>query len=206
MPTILLVRHGETDWNRSGQIMGERSVPLNARGEAQARTLAGMLGPGSARALYCSPVERARQTAQILAPALQRPVCALRDLREIAFGEWEGRFWRDLTDDLIRHSFYTKPDEARPPGGETLREVQARAVAALQGALRQDRLSERDQVVVVSHADVIRAIVAHYLELDLQTIRRMRIDHASVTAVGIGEGLTDLLFLNYTPAPDALRT
>ncbi len=205
MPTILLVRHGETDWNRSGQIMGERPIPLNRRGEAQAQALAGVLGPGAARAVYSSPVQRARQTAQILAAAIQRSVDTDRALTEIGVGAWEGRFWRDLTDDLIRHNFYRKPEEARPPGGETLREVQVRAVSAVQRAIGQASLSEQDRLVIVSHADVIRAIVAHYLELDLQTIRRMRIDHASVTAIGLGDGLTDLLFLNYTPAPEVLK-
>ncbi len=205
MPTILLVRHGETDWNRSGQIMGERPIPLNRRGEAQAQALAGVLGPGAARAVYSSPVQRARQTAQILAAAIQRSVDTDRALTEIGVGAWEGRFWRDLTDDLIRHNFYWKPEEARPPGGETLREVQVRAVSAVQRAIGQASLSEQDRLVIVSHADVIRAIVAHYLELDLQTIRRMRIDHASVTAIGLGDGLTDLLFLNYTPAPEVLK-
>lgn len=205
MPTILLVRHGETDWNRTGQIMGERPVPLNARGEAQAKALAAVLGPGVARALYSSPVHRARQTAEILAAAIQRAVDTDRALTEIGVGEWEGKFWRDLTDDLIRHHFYAKPNEARPPGGETLWEVQVRAVSAVERAVERAGLSGEDRLVVVSHADVIRAIVAHYLELDLETIRRMRIDHASVTAIDLGKGLTDLLFLNYTPAPEALK-
>ncbi len=205
MPTVLLVRHGETDWNRSGQIMGERPIPLNTRGEAQAQALAGVLGPGVARAVYSSPIQRARQTAQILAAAVERPVDTDHALTEIGVGEWEGKFWRDLTDDLIRHNFYAKPDEARPPGGETLREVQVRAVAAVQRAIEQPGLSGEDRLVIVSHADVIRAIVAHYLELDLKTIRRVRIEHASVTAIGLADGVADLLFLNYTPAPEALR-
>ncbi len=205
MPTILLVRHGETDWNRSGQIMGERPIPLNARGEAQANALAAVLGPGVARAVYSSPVHRARQTAQILAAAMQRAVDTDRALTEIGVGEWEGKFWRDLTEDLVRHNYYAKPDEARPPGGETLREVQVRAVSAVQRAMERAGLSGEDRLVIVSHADVIRAVVAHYLELDLQTIRRIRIDHASVTAIGLGDGLTDLLFVNYTPAPEALK-
>lgn len=206
MPTVLLVRHGETDWNRSGQIMGERPIPLNRRGEAQAQALAGVLAPGVARAVYSSPVQRAQQTARILAKAIQRPVDTDRALTEIGVGEWEGRFWRDLTDDLIRHNFYAKPEEARPPGGETLREVQVRAVSAVQRAVERGGVSGEDRLVIVSHADVIRAIVAHYLELDLQTIRRMRIDPASVTAIGLADRCTDLLFLNYTPAPEALRS
>lgn len=185
--------------------MGQQPIPLNARGEAQASALAAVLGPGVARALSSSPVHRARQTAQILAASLQHSVDTDRALTEIGVGEWEGRFWRDLTDDLIRHDFYTKPDEARPPGGETLREVQARAVSGVERAIERAGLAAEDRLVIVSHADVIRAIVAYYLDLDLQTIRRMRIDHASVTGLRLVDGLTDLLFLNYTPAPAALK-
>lgn len=86
-----------------------------------------------------------------------------------------------------------------------MREVQERAVSAVERAIDRAGLSGEDRLVVVSHADVIRAIVAHYLGLDLQTIRRMRIDHASVSGIGLQDRATDLLFLNYTPSPDALK-
>jgi len=87
MPTILLVRHGETDWNRSGQIMGERPVPLNQNGEAQVKRLASFLKSRSIHALYSSPVARAIQTGEILASVLQVPLTADRGLTEIKVGE-----------------------------------------------------------------------------------------------------------------------
>ncbi|MGH7229590.1 MAG: histidine phosphatase family protein [Nitrospiraceae bacterium] len=201
MSTLLLVRHGETDWNRSGQIMGEQPVPMNENGEAQVKRLATFLKSRSIHALYSSPVARALQTAEILASALQVPVTADRGLTEINVGEWEGRYWKHLTDEFARQQFYARPEEARPPGGETLSEVQTRAVAAVERARTRER---ENRLLFVSHADVVRTILAHYLRLDLKTVRQMRIDHASLTALELNGTMADLLFLNYTTDPSSL--
>ena len=195
MSTLFLVRHGETDWNRSGQIMGERPVPLNRHGVAQAQRLAESLKGRPIEALYSSPVARALQTADILSSALHLPVTVDGGLTEVGVGQWEGRYWKDLTDEIIRQNFYARPQEARPPGGETLHEVQNRAVAAVERAGAGVRAGS---LLFVSHADVLRAILAHYLRIDLQTARQMRIDHASLTALDINGTVTDLLFLNLT--------
>lgn len=196
MPTVLLVRHGETDWNRSGQIMGERPVPLNQNGRAQAQRLAAFLKARQIQALYSSPVARALQTAEILASALQLPVTTERGLTEIGVGEWEGRYWNDLTEEIARQNFYAIPEDARPPGGETLRETHRRAVAVIE---RASSWHGTGSLLFVSHADVVRAIVAHYLGFDLRTVRQIRIDHASLTALEINGSTADLLFLNYIP-------
>ncbi len=196
MPTILLVRHGETDWNRSGQIMGIRPVPLNQNGLTQAARLALQLTALPAPALYSSPVVRARQTADILASTLRMPVIKEPGLSEIGVGEWEGRYWNELDGDPARVNFYRLPQEARPPGGETLGEVQQRAIAAVERALGRMKAGS---AIFVSHADVIRTIVAHYLETDLQTMRHMQIGHASVTALKINGSSGMLLCLNSLP-------
>ncbi|MGH7165077.1 MAG: histidine phosphatase family protein [Nitrospiraceae bacterium] len=196
MPRMYLIRHGETDWNRSGQIMGEQPVPLNRTGEVQARLLAGSLPADSFRALVSSPVARARQTAEILASALRVPVTTDRGLTEINVGEWEGRYWKDLVNETARQNFYTSPQEVRPPGGETLGEVQIRAVAAVERARAG---GEAGPLLFVSHADVLRAILAHYLNWDLQHVRQIQIDHASLTALEINATSVDLVFLNYRP-------
>ena len=119
-------------------------------------------------------------------------------LTEIGVGSWEGRYWTELSEDLSRRNLYARPEETRPPGGETLREVQSRAVAVVE---RTRGEHHSDAVVLVSHADVVRAIVAHYLGFELRTVRQVRIDHASLTALEIQGPLTDLLFLNYVPMP-----
>ena len=111
-----------------------------------------------------------------------------------------------VKDDLIRENFYSNPTEARPPGGETLKEVQIRAVAAVERVMKDSPTSSEvaDQFVIVSHADVVRTIIAHYLHMELQTIRQVRIDHASLTALELDGLLASLLFLNYHPNPPGL--
>ncbi len=196
MPTILLVRHGETDWNRSGRIMGARPVPLNQNGITQVARLALQLTALSAPALYSSPLIRARQTADILASTLHQSVVEEPGLTEIGVGEWEGRSWDEFKGDPERVNFYRLPEEARAPGGETLGAVQRRAVASVERVLRR---TEKQPAILVTHADVIRTIVAHYLEIALQTTRHMQIGHASVTALTINGSSGTLLCLNSLP-------
>lgn len=195
MHTILLVRHGETDWNLSGQIMGDQPVPLNANGQRQARQLAVALKGRPIRAIVTSPVLRAVQTAEALADTLKCPLIHAAGLREIGVGEWVNRYWRELADDPARHNFYTKPHETRPPGGETLNEIQQRAVAAVRETLATNH---NGSLLFVSHADVIRTIIAHYLHTDFLTLRHAQIDHASVTALNLTAEGADLLCLNHT--------
>ena len=207
MPTLLLVRHGETEWNRTGQIMGERPIPLTEAGERQTRELAAVIDGCSIQAIYSSPVKRARQTADILASAANAPILEVPGLTEINMGDWVGQFWKDLADDLVPRNYYAHPKDARPPGGETLQEVQARAVACTEQAIagRPAGHEGRNQLMFVSHADVLRTIVAHYLRLDLQTIRQVRIDHASLTGLDVDGSLTSLLFLNCRAEPPGLK-
>ncbi len=196
MATILLIRHGETDWNRTGQIMGDHPVPLNQAGRHQAQRVATLLHSRSITALYCSPVERATETARYIGEAMGLPVTIARGLTEIGVGEWQGRFWKDLGDDPMRAQYYARPDEARPPGGETLREVQRRAIAVL-----DEVRNPRGPVAVVSHADVIRTIIAHFLGWSLTSLRHVRIDHASITGLEIHDSHAELTCVNYV-APE----
>lgn len=194
---LLLVRHGETDWNCRGRIMGARSIPLNARGERQAHQLARLLRTWSVQALYASPILRALQTADILSEAIGIQTKPHPALSEIAVGAWEGRYWEDLADDFARHRFYSHPEDARPPGGETLAEVQQRAVSMADRLLAEEH---HERIVLVSHADVVRVLLGHYLALDLKMVRKLRIDHASLSVLEVQHGLADLLFLNYSPS------
>lgn len=196
MPTILLVRHGETDWNRDGRIMGTRPVRLNQNGITQAARLAIQLTALPAPSLYSSPLVRTRQTADILSSTLRVPVVDEPGLSEIGVGEWEGRYWNEFEGDPVRMNFYRLPEDARPPGGETLGEVQRRAITAVEHIMRR---AGATSAVLVTHADVIRTIVAHYLKTDLQTMRHMQIGHASVTALNIKGSSGTLLCLNSLP-------
>ncbi len=197
MRTILLIRHGETDWNRSGQIMGEQPIPLNATGQRQASDLAAVLRDYPLASLYTSPVLRAVQTTKIVAAS--RPIAVQEDgrLREIGVGDWAGRFWHELDHEPARLTWYTPPQEARFPNGETLGEVQQRAVLAVQDALTHRPVGT---LAFVSHGDVLRALVAHFLKLPLETMRAFRFDHAAVTALTLSGPHCWAQYINQSPA------
>lgn len=196
MPTLLLIRHGETDWNRSGQVMGDQPIPLNRTGEEQARACAEMLAQTPIARIVTSPVLRAVQTAEIVGRLHAAPMHHAPGLSEIGVGQWINRYWKDLAEDEAKRDWYLHPERARPRGGETLREVQQRAVAAVEQALGTP---QDGPYVFVSHGDVIRALLAHYLQLDLNALRQVRVDHAGVSGLEVTEAAAHLLFLNHRP-------
>ena len=201
MPILLLIRHGETDWNRSGRVMGNQSIPLNQAGHRQAQACAEVLSRTPITGIYTSPVLRAVQTAEILRQGHEMPLHLVSELSEIGVGAWLSRYWRDFADDPAKRDWYTQPDVARPVGGETLREVQRRAVTAVE---RVAKAPQKEPYVFVSHGDVIRAILAHFLRLELAVIRHATIDHVSVSGLELTDHSAQLLFLNHRPGVDRL--
>jgi broad specificity phosphatase PhoE len=148
--TILLVRHGETDWNLERRVQGHSDRPLNETGRAQAREVAAALAGEPIDAVYSSDLVRAHETARIVAEVRGLGVTAVPDLRERNFGTWEG-----LTDDEIFERFPSAKTGAWGDG-ET-REEMARRVL---GALR--RIAEAHpggRVLVVSHGGPLRAVL-----------------------------------------------
>ena len=146
MTTILLARHGETDWNREGRWQGWADPPLNETGRGQARELAEQLRSAPFDAVFSSDLRRARQTAEILAAPHGVPVVADRDLREIDVGSWSG-----LTRAEIAERF---PDGTRPDG-ETHDQHAARVRAAV---TRIARDHPGGRILIVGHGGTIRSI------------------------------------------------
>jgi probable phosphoglycerate mutase len=194
MGRIFLVRHGETDWNRERRVLGWSRVSLNDAGVAQARELAALLPIFKIAAIYTSPLPRTLETARILGASLGLEPVVDPHFTESNVGDWEGRFWQELEDDPVRLRYYTHPTTARPPGGETYSEVQRRAV---DGTVELFRRQPEEPLLIVSHADLIRTVLAHYLGLDMRTARQFRIDHASVSAFSTDGKSVVLHFLNW---------
>jgi broad specificity phosphatase PhoE len=147
---ILLVRHGETDWNLTRRVQGHTDRPLNDTGRAQARELAARLADEPLDAVYSSDLLRAHETARIIAAGRGLDVTAVPDLRERDFGTWEG-----LTDDEILTRY---PDARERPWGdaETREEMSRRVLEAL------ERIAETHpgkRVLVVAHGGPMRALV-----------------------------------------------
>ena len=153
MTELLLVRHGETDWNREHRVQGHTDVPLNAAGRAQAEALAESLADVLLAGVYSSDLARARQTAEIVSRRQGLEVVLEPGLREKNFGSWEG-----LTDLEIAERF---PDAVRGRwgDGETTEEVAGRALTAIE---RIRARAPNGPVLVVSHGGAIRTILDQF--------------------------------------------
>ncbi len=192
---LILVRHGETEYNRSGLTLGRADVPLNDRGRAQARALAASFARTPA-AIYASPLARALDTARAIGFATGVTVITEPALIEMDVGEMEhltGAELRERYPDFLRLWFSGAAADARMPDGETLREVQERAWAAIE-RIRQVRPDA--EVVAVTHNFVIAATVCRALNLPLSEFRRLRHGLASRTVIDIRDGSAALIHLN----------
>ncbi len=152
------LRHGETDWNAQGLSQGSTDVPLNATGLAQARAAGGVLRGRGIATIVASPLGRALTTAHIVAEALGLAVQLDADLREVCFGEQEGRPMGTWYDSWIEGAY-------TPEGAETFAGLRARAVGAINRALAQPA-----PVLVVAHGALFRGVrSAMGLEVNVRT-------------------------------------
>lgn len=192
---LLLVRHGVTD--ATGKRLYGRSpgVRLSSRGQDQAEAVAGRLAGLPIAAVYSSPLERCRETAAPIARALGLRVRTEAGFLETDMGEWTGRTFAQVRRSRVWRGILAVPSSARFPGGESLAEVQARAVRAAQDVAARHR---GRAVVVVSHGDPIRLVLAHVAGLHLDHFQRLEVVPGSVSAVSIGERGSRLLRVNDT--------
>jgi probable phosphomutase (TIGR03848 family) len=185
MRLLLLLRHAVTEHTGarlSGWLPG---LHLSEEGRQQAKALAERLGPVALDALYASPLERCQETAAVVAEAKGLAVQTLEDLGEVRYGDWTGRELKGLAREPLWKLVQASPSAARFPGGESLFEMQARAVLATERL----RAAHPDQTVAVcSHADVIKALACHYLGMHLDLFQRVVVGPASLTAIGFGPG------------------
>jgi probable phosphoglycerate mutase len=180
MTTLLLIRHALNDLVDQAIAGWRPGTHLNAVGRAQAARLAEVLAEAPLRALYSSPLERARETAAPLAARLGLAVTTDTELGEIDFGDWTGRSLAELAADERWRAFNSLRSLTRVPGGELMIETQARMITAL------ERLRARhpaEMIAVFSHGDPIRAALAYYLGLHLDLFQRFEISPASVSLV-----------------------
>lgn len=191
---LLLIRHATNDWVGKQLVGWMPGVHLNQEGHTQAQSLARRLADIPLAALYSSPLERAMETAEPLAASHGLEIQICPDLGETRFGRWEGRTLDELEKEDLWSVVQAYPSSARFPEGESIREVQARLVAALD-AIRDAHPGQ--MVAAVSHADPIKMASAYYLGLSLDHFQRLTISPASVTAFSFGRLGPRLVCLNY---------
>ena len=196
MALIVLVRHGQTDENVSGRISGQGPVPLNGRGQEQAKLAAQVLAPLNVTRLVSSPVVRAHQTAAILDEHLQLGIEEEPDLREVGYGDWEGQTFQAIRGGPTFQLVMNDPINAVFPNGESLVGVQQRSIRVVE-SIRQGTAT--DVVVLVSHGDVIRMLVAHYLGMTFNDYRRITIDNGAISVIELFENWIRVKAVNFVP-------
>ena len=184
MTTLLLIRHGMTD--AVGRVItGRRAgIHLNEQGKRQVEELEEILASARLAAVYSSPLERALETAHPIARRHRIEPQTRDRLLEVDFGDWEGCTLEELSRLPAWHAFNQFRSHTRAPGGEHMLDVQTRMVDEV------EELSRRhpdECVALVSHGDVIRATIAHYLGVPLDLFARLEISPASVSAIQVGE-------------------
>jgi probable phosphomutase (TIGR03848 family) len=191
--TVFLVRHAAHD--RVDRVLCGRmpGVGLGEAGRRQAEALAQRFAGVGVDAVWTSPLQRARETAEPIAARLGLRARASDALCEIDFGAWTGQGFDALRDDPRWRRWNEARGSERPPGGESMAEAQARASAEVERA----RAEHPDgRVVLVSHGDVIKAVLAGVLGLPLDAHARFEIAPASVSALAVWDGGGKVLSMN----------
>jgi probable phosphomutase (TIGR03848 family) len=184
MTTLFLIRHATNDFVKDVRLAGWLpDIHINDEGHQQAEQMAARMDKVKLAAIYSSPLERAVETAEYLARPRRLEIRQREGLGEIHIGAWEGQKIEELnqTDEWRMFQFY--PSGARPPSGETGRQLQMRAVDEVEAICTAH---PEGAVAVVSHSDTIKAIVAHYAGIHLDLFQRLVISPASVTVLWIG--------------------
>jgi probable phosphomutase (TIGR03848 family) len=187
MTNILLIRHAVNDFVKTGKLAGwTPGVHLNDEGKAQAEALGKRLADAPINQLYSSPLERTMETAEAIRqhhPKLE--IKTTSELGEVRYGDWEGMEISKLTGRKMWQVVQQYPSRASFPNGETMRGVQTRAVNAVEALVAAH---PRETLVVVSHADLIKMVIAHYLGMHLDEFQRIVIAPASISSLMLGFG------------------
>lgn len=195
---LLLIRHGETDWNKARRVQGRTDVPLNETGRAQAARIAAQLDTTKIDAVYSSPLSRAYETAELIAAGRGLEIKKADELLEIQFGLWEGKtinelmveyplFWRDW-------SWLNRKEDCEKMHAESAMEIQRRSMSVVERIRKE--CGDGDTALIVSHTMPIKLIIAYYLQMPLEAISRLRIENCSINMIWInkeGKGRLDKL-------------
>ncbi|HEV3234300.1 MAG TPA: MSMEG_4193 family putative phosphomutase [Candidatus Dormibacteraeota bacterium] len=190
---LLLIRHGTTGLTAKQLVGRTPGVHLSEAGKAQAERLVGRLVGVPIDHLYSSPLERARETAVPLARGRGLKIQTDARLNECDYGQWTGQEFKALRKTDLWKRVQQRPADARFPGGEALREVQARIVGCI------DELAEahpKETVAAFSHGDVIKAALAHFIGVHLDLFQRIHVAPAAVSALVLTPGGPGLLCVN----------
>jgi broad specificity phosphatase PhoE len=201
---MILIRHGQTEWNRVERFRGRADVPLNATGLAQAEATgmrvasdASLSGEWQPVAIYSSPLSRAVKTAEAIAKHFNLSVQIHHGIADIDYGQWQG-----LTPDQVKerwpdihHAWYNAPHTARIPGGETLDDLRVRSMATVNDLAARHA---GQTIVLVGHTVINRVILLGVLGLGNDRFWRLRQDTCAINVFEVDGGEFTLVSLNDT--------
>jgi probable phosphomutase (TIGR03848 family) len=178
---ILLVRHAMNEWVKTGRLAGRTpGVHLSEEGKEQALALGRRLASRPIHAIYSSPLERAQETAMAIARHHQLAVETSDGITEVDFGDWTGRELKELAKEPEWFLVQGRPSAVRFPNGESPREMVTRSVDEVE---RLSAAHPEQTVVLVSHSDVIKGILAHYLGMHVDQFQRLVVSPSSISAL-----------------------
>ncbi len=201
MLEILLIRHGQTDWNRDRRIMGRKHIPLNRVGRSEATRLERALKGVILDAIYTSPMKRAVETARHVRGRRRVAIQRVPGMAEIDYGLWVGKTFEEVIPEKAFHVYHKTPAKARAPRGEHMKDVQKRTIRFIEKIRKRHR---KGRVAVVSHADVIKTVLVHYLGMHLNDLMKFRIDNASVSLLWFHEKRARVMTINSLATPSKL--
>lgn len=196
--TLLLVRHAACEQMAEALVGRGADVPLTPYGlkqlDALAQVFAQEQASGTATAtVYCSPRRRARMTAEAIARAASCELQADEHVDEVNFGEWTGRSFEALNEDPRWRMWNQQRSRARAPNGESMLDVQRRIVNRIEALAAQHRDA---RIVVVTHSEIIRTLLLHYLQLPLDAYSRLEISPAGRSSLQLDEWSVKITSIN----------
>jgi probable phosphomutase (TIGR03848 family) len=198
MPLLLLIRHGENDYVKTGKLAGRLpGVHLNEKGQKQAQALGEALKDVPIKAVYSSPLERAMETAAPIAESHKLTIVQQPDLMDTDIGKWQGKSLAVLRLTKAWKIVQNAPSRFRFPEGESFVDAQTRYVDTLERIIAKHK--PNDVVAVVFHADPIKLAVSHFLGMPLDHFQRLSCDTGSLTALHVSETSANLIKLNQRP-------
>lgn len=203
--TLLFIRHGQTTWNVEHRLPGQLpGILLTDTGKQQAERLVDALTVLPISAVISSPLERARETAEIIAQPRQLAIQFDADLMDIDVGHWAGQNHDELNKNDETWKAFVKNPTVAPADVETFPQVQARAVAAIERWRAHE--TSGAYPAFVAHADVIKLLVAHYTGLEAGQAGKLMIDNASVSIVEVEDEKRPLVVaISWSPKPGWLK-
>jgi len=194
---FILIRHGQTGWNKQERFRGWVDIDLDETGRRQAQAAARRVSPWGVSAIYSSPLKRALATAQALADIAGLGVNAIDGITDMHFGVWQGMSIAEVKDSYPDQfdQWCNRPDALEIPDGETLEDVRIRSVAAIE---ELEAKHEGETIAVVTHRVVCKVLLCHLLGLDNSHFWQIEQDTTAINVFELEQGKPTVHLINDT--------